>query len=149
MKIGQLGSATGTKVETIRYYEQIGLLPPPARSASNYRSYGHEHLQRLAFVRRARDLGFPLDQVRELLSLSDDKGRSCEAVDEIARAHLATVKRKVTDLGALGSELERLIGQCGHGVIGDCRIIEVLADVDEQREEAAIKSGLDLPDLKS
>ena len=133
MKIGELGAATGTKVETIRYYEQIGLLPPPARSPSNYRSYGPEHLQRLAFIRRARDLGFPLDQVRELLSLSDDKSRSCEAVDEIARAHLATVKRKVADLGALGKELERLIGQCGHGVIGDCRIIEALADVEGQR----------------
>lgn len=130
MKIGELGAATGTKVETIRYYEQIGLLPPPARSASNYRSYGTSHLQRLAFIRRARDLGFPLDQVRELLGLADDRSRSCEAVDEIARAHLATVKRKVKELGSLGRELERLIGQCGQGVIGDCRIIEALADAE-------------------
>ena len=129
MKIGELGAATGTKVETVRYYEQIGLLPPPARSASNYRSYGPEHLQRLAFIRRARDLGFPLDQVRELLSLADDKGRSCEAVDEIARAHRATVERKMAELKALGDELDRLIGQCGHGSIADCRIIEALAEI--------------------
>ena len=136
MKIGELGAATGTKVETIRYYEQIGLLPPPARSASNYRSYGTSHLQRLAFIRRARDLGFPLEQVRELLSLADDKDRSCEAVDEIARAHLATVKRKVKELGSLGRELERLVRQCGRGAIGDCRIIEALADAErEGREE--------------
>lgn len=135
MKIGELGAATGTKVETIRYYEQIGLLPSPARSTSNYRSYGSEHLQRLAFVRRARDLGFPLDQVRELLSLADDKERPCEAVDEIARAHLTTVERKVKELGALRKELERLIGQCGHSVIGDCRIIEALAEAGRQRED--------------
>ncbi|PWG01981.1 MerR family transcriptional regulator [Sphingosinicella humi] len=136
MKIGELGAATVTKVETIRYYEQIGLLPPPARSPSNYRSYGPEHLQRLAFIRRARDLGFPLDQVRELLSLADDKDRSCEAVDEIARAHRATVKRKMAELRALGDELDRLIGQCGHGVVADCRIIEALADVERQQDES-------------
>ncbi len=129
MKIGELGAATGTKVETVRYYEQIGLLPPPARSASNYRSYGPEHLQRLAFIRRARDLGFPLDQVRELLSLADDKGRSCEAVDEIARAHRATVERKMAELKALRDELDRLIGQCSHGSIAHCRIIEALAEI--------------------
>ena len=128
MKIGELGAATGTKVETIRYYEQIGILPPPARTASNYRSYGNEHVQRLSFVRRARDLGFPLEQVRELLSLADDKNRSCEGVDQIARAHLATVRRKVSELGALGKELERLIGQCGQGQISSCRIVEALGD---------------------
>src|SRR3546814_1224254 len=80
MRIGQLGAATDTKVETIRYYEQIGLLSPPARSPSSYRSYGMEHLQRLAFIRRARDLGFPLDQVRELLSIAD---RSEEHTSEL------------------------------------------------------------------
>jgi Cu(I)-responsive transcriptional regulator len=133
MKIGELGAATGTKAETIRYYEQMGLMPPPARSVSNYRSYGSEHLQRLAFIRRARDLGFPLDQVRELLSLADDRERSCEAVDEIARSHLAIVKRKRVELKALGDELERLIGQCRHGRIAECRIIEALAEVGGQR----------------
>lgn len=137
MRIGELGAATGTKVETIRYYEQMGLLPPPARTASNYRSYGNEHLQRLAFIRRARDLGFPLEQVRELLSLADDKDRSCETVDEIARAHLATVKRKRADLKALGDELRRLIDQCGHGRIADCRIIEALADLSSGTSERA------------
>src|SRR3546814_3445070 len=93
MRMGQLGAATDTKVETIRYYEQIGLLSPPALSPSSYRSYGMEHLQRLAFIRRARDLGFPLDQVRELLSIADDKEQSCEVVDDIARMHRATVAR--------------------------------------------------------
>ena len=127
MKIGKLASATATKVETVRYYETIGLLAPPARSASNYRDYGSEHLNRLSFIRRARDLGFSLEAVRELLALSDDTGQSCEAVDIIASSHLAEVKRKVQDLSALRSELERVIGSCRHGTIDDCKIIEALA----------------------
>ena len=84
MKIGELAEATATKVETVRYYEKIGLLSSPARTSSNYRAYGTEHLARLSFIRRARDLGFTLDAVRELLMLSDDKEQSCEAVDGIA-----------------------------------------------------------------
>ena len=79
------------------------------------------------FIRRARDLGFSLEAVRELLALSDDTGQSCEAVDIIASSHLAEVKRKVQDLSALRSELERVIGSCRHGTIDDCKIIEALA----------------------
>src|SRR3546814_14027084 len=86
LTIGELGKATDTKVETVRYYERIGLLPRPARTAGNYRAYGAAELGRLSFIRRARDLGFPLDQVRALLSLSDDRGRDCAPVDEIGRA---------------------------------------------------------------
>jgi Cu(I)-responsive transcriptional regulator len=127
MKIGELANATATNVETVRYYEKIGLLAPPARSASNYRSYGNEHLARLSFIRRARDLGFTLEAVRELLTLSDDTGQSCEAVDQIASAHLAEVERKIDDLSALRSELTRVIGSCRHGTIADCKIIESLA----------------------
>jgi len=127
MKIGELANATATNVETVRYYEKIGLLAPPARSASNYRSYGNEHLARLSFIRRARDLGFTLEAVRELLTLSDDTGQSCEAVDQIASAHLAEVERKIDDLSALRSELTRVIGSCRHGTIAVCKIIESLA----------------------
>ena len=127
MKIGELANATATNVETVRYYEKIGLLAPPARSASNYRSYGNEHLARLSFIRRARDLGFTLEAVRELLTLSDDTGQSCEAVDQIASAHLAEVERKIDDLSALRSELTRVIGSFRHGTIADCKIIESLA----------------------
>lgn len=127
MKIGELASATATKVETVRYYETIGLLAPPARSTSNYRDYSREHLNRLSFIRRARDLGFSLEAVRELLTLSDDTGQSCEAVDLIASSHLAEVKRKIQDLSALRNELGRVIGSCRHGTIGDCKIIETLA----------------------
>lgn len=126
LKIGDLARETGTVVETIRFYEKIGLLPAPGRTSSNYRAYDASHLQRLSFIRRARDLGFSLDQVRELLSLTDDHDRSCEAVDGLARQHLAEVDRKIEDLTALRRELGSLVDQCGHGSVSECRIIEAL-----------------------
>lgn len=126
MKIGELAKSTGTKVETVRYYEKIGLLPPPARTVGNYRAYDFDHLSRLSFVRRARDIGFTLEAVRELLTLADDKNRSCEAVDGIARTHLAEINRKIADLSALRGELDRVIGSCSHGTVADCKIIETL-----------------------
>ena len=125
--IGELGAATGTKVETVRYYEKAGLLPKPARTVGNYRAYGRVELDRLSFIRRARDLGFSLDQVRALLSLSDDGDRPCTAVDDIARGHLNEVERKIADLQALKSELSRLLEQCQCGTVADCRIIETLS----------------------
>ncbi len=121
-------ASTATKVETVRYYERIGLLPTTARTAGNYRAYSRPHVERLSFIRRARALGFSIEQVRELLSLADDRSRSCEAVDELARAHLATVERKRADLAALGRELQALIGQCHSGTIAECRVIQALAD---------------------
>lgn len=124
--IGDLSKATATKVETIRYYERIGLLAAPRRTSGNYRVYGAKDLGRLSFIRRARDLGFALEQVRELLSLSDQRKRSCDAVDAIAREHLADVDRKLADLIALRSELDSVIRQCGCGTIAECRIIEAL-----------------------
>jgi Cu(I)-responsive transcriptional regulator len=126
VKIGELANATATKVETVRYYEKMGLLPPPARTSANYRAYGSEHLARLSFIRRARDLGFTLEAVRELLTLSDDKSQSCEAVDSIARVHLTEINQKVRDLKSLRSELNRVVGSCSHGTVADCKIIETL-----------------------
>lgn len=125
--IGQLGRATGTKVETIRYYERAGLLAKPGRTAGNYRAYTQHDLERLSFVRRARDLGFPLEQVRELLALSDDSDRSCMVIDEITTAHLASVERKIADLEALRGELQRLLQSCRGGTMEQCRIIASLA----------------------
>ncbi len=127
--IGELAQQTGTKVETIRYYERIGLLPSPARTGGNYRAYARSHLERLSFVRRGRDLGFSLDEMRELLRLSDDREQSCADVDRIARLHLAEVERKLSDLRALRTELRQIVGQCQHGTIAECRIIEALAPV--------------------
>lgn len=87
LTIGHLARETGTKVETVRFYEKSGLLPQPTRTEGNYRSYDRAHLNSLSFIRRARDLGFSLDQIRALLALSDDRERSCAAVDEIAKEH--------------------------------------------------------------
>jgi Cu(I)-responsive transcriptional regulator len=126
MKIGEIAAATATKVETVRFYEKAGLLPPPARTEGNYRSYGTSHLKRLSFIRRARQLGISLDDVRELLTLSDNKEQSCEAVDAIASAHLKDIERKLTDLTQMATELRRMIGQCKKGRVGECLIIETL-----------------------
>jgi Cu(I)-responsive transcriptional regulator len=125
--IGDLSRATETRVETIRYYERIGLLPKPARTSGNYRAYSGGHLDRLSFIRRARSLGFSLDQVRQLLALSDDRQQPCDEVDTIARAHLDEVDAKIADLTALRRELNDLIRQCGGGTTQDCRIIEALS----------------------
>ena len=126
-RISDIGKATQTKVETVRYYEHIGLLPAPARTQGNYRAYSTEHLNRLSFIRRARDLGFALDEVRELLGLADQTQRSCDAVDRIARDHLADIERKIADLTAVRAELDTVIGQCRAGTIAECRIIHALA----------------------
>jgi len=126
MKIGALAKATGTKVETVRYYEKIGLLPLAARTTANYRDYGSDHLARLSFIRRARDLGFTIKALSELLTLTDDKEQSCEFVDDIARRHLAKIDHKITDLLALRTELDRVLRACEHGTIDDCKIIETL-----------------------
>jgi Cu(I)-responsive transcriptional regulator len=126
MKIGEIAAATATKVETVRFYEKAGLLPPPARTAGNYRSYGTSHLQRLSFIRRARQLGISLDDVRELLALADDKTQSCEAVDAIANSHLTVIEQKLADLNQMATELRRMIGQCQKGRISECLIIETL-----------------------
>lgn len=126
LSIGKLATATGTKVETIRYYESAGLLGAPERTKNNYRAYSQQHLARLSFIRRARALGFSLDQVQALLGLADQKDISCSAVDVIAREHLAEIDRKLKDLTTLRSELSSIILQCGHGTISQCRIIETL-----------------------
>lgn len=127
LKIGDLAKATGVKVETIRYYEHIGLLPAPARTAGNYRAYAGAHLARLAFIRRARDLGFSIEAVQELLKLSDQKRRDCGSVGAVARVHLAEVERKIADLEALRAKLADLMAQCAKGRVTSCRVIDALS----------------------
>ena len=126
LSIGQLAKATGTAVETVRYYEKIGLLPDPPRTEGNYRSYAPNDVARLSFIRRARDLGFALHQVRALLDLADDRQRPCAEVDALARRQLDQVERKIADLEALRAELSGLINQCQRGTIAECRILEAL-----------------------
>lgn len=128
LSIGKLGQAAGVKVPTIRYYEEIGLLPEAERTAGNQRLYGQKALERLRFIRHSRELGFSLEAIRDLLSLSDRPDQSCEAADLIARAQLAEVEARISRLTALKAELERMIEQCAGGQIRDCRVIEALGD---------------------
>jgi DNA-binding transcriptional MerR regulator len=125
--IGALARSTRTNAETIRYYERIGLLPRPARSAGNYRKYAPADARRLAFIRRGRDLGFSIEEVRALLELSAGRDQDCATVDRIARDHLAEVERRVVALERLADELRRIISCCAAGVVSDCRVIESLA----------------------
>ncbi len=126
--IGELSKRTNTKVQTIRYYEEIGVMPKAIRAANNRRLYNETHLERLTFIRHSRELGFSLDDIRNLLNLSDQPDRPCEEVDAIARGHLKDVERKIAALQVMQSELKRMITHCSGGSISDCRIIEVLAD---------------------
>lgn len=128
LSIGKLSEATQVKVPTIRYYEQIGLLPPPERSGGNQRLYGRAMLERLRFIRHARDLGFPLEAVRDLLSLQDQPDHSCESVDAIAREQLQAVRARLRQLKALEAELERMVAKGAHGTVAECRVIEILGD---------------------
>ena len=126
--IGDLATGSDTKVETIRYYEKVGLMPKAARTAGNHRVYTRAHADRLAFIRHSRELGFPLDSVRALLTLADDRERPCAEVDAIARKHLAAVRERIGLLRTLEAELSRMLDWCGRGQVAECRVIEVLAD---------------------
>ena len=126
--IGRLADATSTKVQTIRYYESIGLLPPFTRTAGGHRLYDAEDVKRLTFIRHARDLGFSIEAIRELLSLSDNPQTSCERADDIASRRLEEVEQRLKRLRALQKELKRMVEECGHGRVCDCRVIEVLGD---------------------
>ena len=128
LTIGDMAEAGGCKVQTVRYYEEIGILPKPRRSAGNQRLYAPEHVERIRFICHSRDLGFSLDQIRELLALSDDANQSCEKVDAIARAHLDDVERKIARLEGLRRELSRMVTDCAGGKVGQCRIIGTLSD---------------------
>lgn len=126
--IGEAAKQSGVKVPTIRYYEQIGILPAPSRSESNRRLYQAADLRRLAFIRHARELGFEIEAIRALLTLQDDPSQSCTTADRIAKARLAEVEQRIRSLTALKVELELMVDGCSHGHVATCRVIEVLAD---------------------
>jgi len=127
MRIGELAKATVTKAETIRYYEREGILPAADRTTGNYRDYSNEHLATLSFVRRARGLGFSMSQVKELLTLSDNDDKSCSDVDQLVRQQLKEVNRKIENLILLRDELSQMLQSCEASRIGDCQIVEHLA----------------------
>jgi len=134
MKIGEVARVVGLKIETIRFYEAKGLIEQASRTMGNYRLYDDAQIERLSFVRRARDLGFTLEQVRELLALADDPRGSCAEVDAIATVHLKEVDRKLADLRQLKDELLGRLDCCERTTVADCQIIGALTSRDQLEE---------------
>lgn len=141
LSIGAAAKATGVKVPTIRYYEEIGLLPKAARADSNRRLYTAVDLERLKFIRHARDLGFEIEAIRALLDLQGRPDMPCATADAIARQHLPDVERRIERLRALKAELTRMIASCRHGRVADCRIIEALQDHAKCKHHTSRSSG--------
>jgi len=127
LTIGVLSEQTEVNIETIRYYERIGILPNPPRSAGGHRLYGNEQKQRLVFIRRSRHLGFSLDQVRELLGLSNGRRMACAKVKSITEGHIADIRRRVRDLQRLERVLTGMAAQCRGEETPDCPILDTLA----------------------
>lgn len=128
MPIGGLAKATGVKVPTIRFYEEIGLLPEPARTENDRRVYDQTAVDRLAFIKHARQLGFSVEAIRDLLDLSDHPDRSCDKANALAAQQLEAVTVKIRQLQALRAELKRMVDAACRGQVSDCRVIEVLSD---------------------
>ena len=126
--IGDVSRRTGIKVPTIRYYENVGLLEPPLRTEGKQRRYGPADIARLNFIRHSRALGFEINDIREMLSLSAQPEQPCDEIDSIARRHLSEVDRRISQLSALRGELQRMIEDCGRGKVCECRIIETLSE---------------------
>ncbi len=126
MRIGTLASETGVKVETIRYYERIGLMKSPERTAGGTREYGLEDLKRLSFIRRSRELGFSQEEIRALLRMVDAQSVSCAQVHEMTLEHLANIRRKIMRLQRLETALESMAAECSKGDVPKCPVVEVL-----------------------
>lgn len=124
--IGVLSKRTECNIETIRYYERIGILPEPPRTSGGHRIYEAEHLKRLIFIRRGRELGFTLEKIRELLGLVDGGDYTCEEVKGITTIHLDDVQQKIKDLRRLERTLKEMASQCEGGTVPDCPIIDAL-----------------------
>lgn len=126
--IGGLARASDVKVTTIRYYESIGLIDPPARTEGGQRLYDQKAIERMRFIRHTRDLGFPLKAIRELIALSQNQDHSCADVDEIARRQAADIRQRIKRLKALECELNRMIKECAVDRIAECRVMEILSN---------------------
>ncbi len=126
LTIGRLAAAAGVNLETVRYYERIGLMPSPARTASGHRAYEEGHIRRLAFVRRARELGFSIEQIRGLLALAEPSRPSCAEVSELARARLGEVRTKLADLARLERILTDAISRCSGDPAPCCPVLDML-----------------------
>ncbi len=129
LQIGELARRTGCNIDTIRYYEKIGVLGSPVRTEGGFRVYRTDDVRRLSFIRRARELGFPLEEVRAMLPLSDERAQPCVEVQQIAVGHLADVRSKIADLRAMEAALEILIEKCDQGLSGPCPLVEALSNL--------------------
>jgi MerR family mercuric resistance operon transcriptional regulator len=127
LTIGRLAAQAGVNLETVRYYERVGLMPAPDRTEGGHRSYRPEHRARLAFIRRARELGFSLEDVRALLRLAEPGQAACAPAKAIASVHLQAVRAKLADLRRLEVVLDAVVGRCGDGDDPTCPVIEVLS----------------------
>lgn len=128
LSIGDLARRTGANVQTIRYYERIGLMAEPMRTEGGQRRYDEAALDRLAFIRHGRQLGFSLDSIRDLLGLSDNPNHSCAHIDAIASKQLHEVETRIARLELLRAELARMVEECSGGKVADCRVLGVLRD---------------------
>ncbi|MGE3280059.1 MAG: helix-turn-helix domain-containing protein [Alphaproteobacteria bacterium] len=139
ISIGELSRRTGVNIETIRYYERVGILPAPPRAASGRRIYGAADTRILLFVRRARELGYTLDQIRTLLALAaNDASGKCAEVREIAAGHLAEIRMKIADLRAMEALLAETVAQCDAGALPTCPVIETLSAAGQTVDKPAI-----------
>jgi DNA-binding transcriptional MerR regulator len=127
LTIGELARRSGYAVQTLRYYEQIGLMPKPPRTSGGQRRYGEDLQRRLLFIRHARDLGFEIEDIRSLLDLASRPDQPCASVDAIAKAHLISIDEKIARLIALRVEVNRMLKACAAGRIAECKVIDVLA----------------------
>lgn len=128
--IGAMSRKTGVNIETIRYYEKIGLMPDPGRTSGGNRQYSLDHLKRLSFIRRSRELGFSIEEIRALLSMVDQKDVSCGDVHDMTMLHLGTVRAKIAHLQLLERALNKMASECAQGDVPDCPIIESLFDAE-------------------
>jgi len=138
---GALAVHARCNIETIRYYERVGLLPPPPRSAGGHRLYGEGLVRRVNFVRRSRDLGFSIEHIRELLRLVDGGAYTCGEVEKLARDHVREIRRKIADLRRLQRVLETMAARCSGDAVPDCPIIDALFDPDGLSGRRASKTG--------
>jgi len=128
--IGDLARSTGTKINTIRFYEDVGLLPRAIRTASGRRTYADADVRRLAFIRHGRALGFSIDDIRSLLGLAEDPNQDCSEAATIARRHLADIELRIARLAMLRDSLSDVATACDGGRAADCRVIEAIADTE-------------------
>jgi MerR family gold-responsive transcriptional activator of gol and ges genes len=147
MNIGEASKTSGVSAKMIRYYEDIELIPPAARSESGYRAYTWNDVHRLRFIRRARDLGFSVAEIGELLGLWNDRSRQSADVKRLAQAHIVELENRIRNLRQMADALQQLIGCCAGDDRPDCPILATLEDPAEEPMQAEVQSGIPTRDL--